>query len=905
MLRSLVAGLRALLHPSQRNTQIEDELKSFFESSVEDKIRSGMSPEKAERAARIEIGSREMVRHKTWSANWESGIDSIVHDLHFAARQLRKAPGFATTVIGTLALGIGAAAAMFTVVEHVLLRPVSYTGASQLVSINEVDKFGISVTVPWLDIEQWRKQSRSFEGIAFWTGAVGRNFLDQGKTAVEVNRYAVSADLLTLLGAQPMLGRGFLPATPSFGPDENSGTVVLSYAAWQELGGRPDVLGKTVRINDVPWTVVGVMPPGFRYPAATHAGGALWSGDGMTQVWTPVELSKADAARNIDTPRYEAVGRLKPGVTLKAAQAEGTAIQKPPAREWAGTKLDHSNVKIEQYSKTLVDADVRKALLALLAASGVLWLIASLNVTNLLLARGTARQREMAMRLALGASRQRIVRQMMVEGLALSIAAGVLGIGLAAASVKLLAHEIQLHLPLPVPARPDGWILLALVGLTVASAVLSTAWPALVTARAPLEPALKQGGLQTGQSRRHHRMRGALVALEIAMSLALLMGCGLLLRTIYALRQVPLGFRTDHVVVADLDIPAYRYAHRNLTTDLYEPLLERIRNLEGVENAGLMTEVPLGENLTLHIAMAVNGRRVAALFKASSPGVEKVFGFRMAAGRFFDSDDTATSQQVALVNEAFAQAYSPDKHNPAAIVGTKLMGSDRGTSQADYTVVAGVLQDEHQASISEASRPELDLCIPQLTPKSLFYDSMDEIGMDLAVRTQQPAEVVIPEIRDLLRRADPELATAKIRSMDQVVEDSYGSQQLAAHLLEIFGGSALLLCVAGLYGLLTYVVNQRTRELGVRIALGAPRANVLWLVMRHAGTMLVVGVAVGSGMALASGRLAKGFLYGVKADDGWTLALAALVLFMSGMLAAYLPAHRAASVDPMEALRAE
>jgi predicted permease len=905
MLRSLVAGMQALLHPSRRNAQIEEELERFFDDSVEDKIRHGMSPEEAQRAARAEIGNRETVRHKTWSAGWESGVDSCARDLHFTTRQIRKAPGFAGTVLGTLALGIGAAAAMFTVVEHVLLRPVSYTDPSQLVSINEVDKFGISVTVPWLDIEQWRKQSRSFERIAFWTGAVGRNFLDRGRTAVEVNHYAVSANLLPLLGAQPMLGRGFLPVTPSFGQDENTGTVVLSYAAWQELGGRPDVLGKTVRINDVPWTVVGVMPPGFRYPAATHAGGALWSGDGMAQVWTPVELSKADAARNVDTPWYEAVGRLKPGVTLEAAQAEMTEIQKPLAREWAGTTLDHSQVKIERYSNTLVDADVRKALLALLAASGVLWMIASLNVTNLLLARGTARQREMAMRLALGASRWRIVRQMMVEGLALSSAAGVLGIGLATASVKLLAHEIQLHLPPPVPARPDAWILLALVGLTVASAVLSTAWPALVTARAPLEPALKQGAQQTGQSRRHHRMRGALVALEIAMSLTLLTGCGLLLRTIYALRQVPLGFRTDHVVVADLDIPAYRYAHRNLTTDLYEPLLDRVRHLDGVENTGLMTEVPLGQNLTLHIAMAVNERRVAALLKASSPGVEKVFGFRMAAGRFFDSHDTATSQQVVVMNEAFARAYSPDKHNPAAIVGTKLMGSDRGTSQADSTVVAGVLQDEHQASIGEASRPELDLCIPQLTPKSLFHDSMDEIGMDLAVRTQEPADVVIPEIRDVLRQADPELATAKIRTMDQVVEDSYGSQQLAAHLLEIFGGSALLLCIAGLYGLLAYVVNQRARELAVRIALGAPRANVLWLVMRHAGTMLLVGVAIGTGIALASGRLAKGFLYGVKADDGWTLALAAAVLFVSGMVAAYLPARRAAGVDPMEALRAE
>ncbi|HTW48867.1 MAG TPA: FtsX-like permease family protein, partial [Acidobacteriaceae bacterium] len=574
--------------------------------------------------------------------------------------------------------------------------------------------------------------------------------------------------------------------------------------------------------------------------------------------------------------------------------------------EWpADLRQAHSHVQLERYTGTLVDKDVRKALLALLAAAGVLWLIASLNVTNLLLARGTARAREMAMRRALGASRWRIVRQLMVEGLALSMAAGALGIGLAAASVKLLAHEISQSVPLPVPARPDSWILLALVGLTVTSALLSTAWPALVTARAPLEPALKQGGLQSGQSRRHHRMRGVLVALEVAMSLTLLMGCGLLLRTIYALEHVPLGFRTDHIVVAHLDIPGYRYAQRSLTADLYQPILDRVQHLHGVESAGLMTEVPLGHTFTMMLTMYEKGHNVNALMKAATPGVQQVFGFPMAGGRFFNAEDVPGSTTALVVNEAFARAYSPDKHNPAAILGTKLMGTQRGQKQADYAQVVGVLQDVHQAGIDSPSMPEVEVSLTQTTPGSTFYNVLDEIAMDLAVRTQEPEAVIVPELRDVLRQASPELADSEIVTMNQVVEDSYGSQRLAAHLLEIFGGSALLLCIAGLYGLLAYVVNQRTRELGVRIALGAPRGNVLWLVLRQAGAMLLVGVIAGAGMALASGKLARGFLYGVKARDGWTLAGAAVVLFVSGMLAAYLPARRAAHVDPMEALRSE
>jgi len=490
---------------------------------------------------------------------------------------------------------------------------------------------------------------------------------------------------------------------------------------------------------------------------------------------------------------------------------------------------------------------------------------------------------------------------MLVEGLVLSTLAGFLGIGLAMGSVKILAHEISQNLPLPVPARPDAWILLALMGLTVASALLSAAWPAVVVARAPMEAALKQGGLQTGQSRGHHRVRGALVALEIAMSLTLLMGCGLLLRTIYDLRQVPLGFRTDHILVASLDVPAFHYAKQSMTAELYEPLLERVQHLHSVESAGLMTEVPLGHTLDVEMRMNLKGRNVYPLFKAASPGVQNVFGLPMAAGRFFNADDTSTSLPVMVVNKAFARMFSPDHHNPAAIVGTKLMGN--GANK--LAEIVGILADEHQSSIAQPSQPEIYLCIPQITPESIYYRTLDETAMDLAVRTREPEAEMIPQLRDILRRTSPELANSKITTMDQIVEDSYGSQRLAAHLLEIFGGSALLLCIAGLYGLLAYVVNQRTREIVVRIALGAPRTNVLWLVMRQASVMLLGGVVVGTGLALASGKLVGGFLYGVKANNEWTLTGAVAVLFACGMLAAYLPARRAASVDPMQALRTE
>lgn len=888
---------------ARRRAELDEELETHRRMAIADRVARGQSEEQAREETDRELGNVALAKDVTrqiWGWMW---FEHLVRDVGYAFRQMRRSPGFASIVVGTLALGIGAAAAMFTVVDHVLLQPAPYRDAGRLVGISEVNRSGQRMyPLPWPDIEQWRKQSRGLEVIAFSTGVnripgAGRTFLEQGKTAVEVGAEQVSANLLPMLGVQPMLGRGFLPVTPSFAPDKNAGTVVLSYAAWQAMGARREILGRTVRINEQPWTVVGVMPAGFRYPAQNYR---------MAQVWMPIELGQQDEARNHAANSYEVIGRLRPGVTVAASQAEIGTIQRRLAPEWESRlRDDHSRVKLERYADTVVQTDVRKALEALLAAAGTLWLIASLNATNLLLARSTARQREIAMRRALGAGRWRIVQQMLVEGAMMSAVAGALGIGLAMGAVKLLAHEITLRLPLPVPARPDGWILAVLFGMTVSSALLSAAWPAWIAARAPMEPALKQGGLQTGQSRSHHRMRGALVAMEIAMSLTLLMGCGLLLRTIYDLRQVPLKFRTDHIVVANLAVPAYRYANQNMTKELYEPLLERVQHLHGVESAGMMTQVPLENNFRMSLRMYTKGGTVNATMMAVTPGVEQVFDFPMAAGRFFNADDTPTSQPVVVVNKAFAHDYSPDKHNPAAVLGTKLMGTDRNAKQAAYAEVVGVLDDVHQIAIGSPSMPEVEVSLAQLGPTSTFYNALDEIAMDLVVRTQLPEDVIVPELRDVLRRASPELAEAKITTMDEVVEDSYGSQTLAAHLLEIFGGSALLLCVAGLYGLLAYIVNQRTRELGVRIALGAPRGNVLWLVMRQAGLMLLLGVAVGSGMALVSGRLAKGFLFGVKSNDAWTLTVAAIVLFFSGMLAAYLPARRAASVDPMEALRAE
>jgi predicted permease len=901
--RRLAARVRGMFGGGRGDADRAREIAAHLALLEEEFRAKGLSGAEAHRQARLKLGNAVVIREEVRRASGLPFVENLWRDVVYALRQMRRAPGFALTAVLTLAIGIGAAAAMFTVVDHVLLQPFPYKDSGRLVTIIETAKKGDGWSDPsWPDIQQWNAERHLFAGMGFSRWVFRSDFLIGNNAAAQVRDCEVSSNLFQVLGVQPELGRGFAGGADGKVASADANSIVLSDAIWRaEFGADRGILGKVVRLNNTPYTVIGVMPPGFRYPA----GYQKWSSASRAaQVWVPVQITAQDQERGTGSIGYSVIARLKQGVSLESARAAMAVIQKGIVREYSNPRdrWVRADVKVTPYANDIVNVDVRKALLALMAAAGVLWLIASLNVTNLLLARATARQREIAMRGALGASRWRVAQQTMVEGLVMSAAAAVLGGGLAFGSVRLLAHGLRANLPLPVPARPDTWILVALIGMTVVSALVSTAWPALLSARAPIEPALRQGGMQAGTGRKQHRMRGTLVAVEVALSLTLLVVCGLLLRTICTLRHVPLGYRTDHVLVAHLVIPSYRYKDQDLTQVLYEPLLKRVQDLHGVQAAGMMSEVPLGRTFAIQLSMRMNGHMILASLKPVTPEIQQVFGLKMLAGRFFNKGDTPTSEPVVVVNPAFVREYAPDKANPESIVGSEFFWNFR--KAPTKTRIVGVLGNERQTSVSEASQPEIEVCMCQITKNTGVYWPFTT-AMDLAVRTEQPEAVMIPELRDVLRQADPALAQAQITTMDQIVEDSYGSQRLAAHLLEIFGGSALLLCVAGLYGLLAYVVTQRTREMGLRIALGAQRGDLLWLVLRQAAVMLMVGVALGIGLALASAQVVQGFLYGVKAHDVWTLAGASVALLISGLIAAYIPARRAASVDPMQALRAE
>ncbi|HET6170815.1 MAG TPA: ABC transporter permease [Terracidiphilus sp.] len=894
-LARLQMQMRMLFSRGGAGTRLDDELQFHLDRQIAENFAAGMTAEEARYAALRSFGNPALLREQT-RATWSwSRLESALQDLRYAIRGLRRSPGFAATVIGTLAVGIGAATAMVTVIDHELLRPLPFRDAARLVVLHEADAAGKGLRdAPWLDIDEWKKRSRSFEDIAFVGALRGRNFLEGKNAAVEISGVTVSPNLFSVLGVQPALGRGFDSQFDNAAQGNSAKSIVLSYALWQTVfAGDVHALGTAARINNETYTVAGVMPRGFFYPQNPAATG---------QVWIPAELEPKDKTFDESAKNFAAVGRLRRGVSLQSARAEMATIQKTIAPEYtdADVRSVHSGVVLNRYADTLVDADVKKGLLALLAASGVLWLIASVNATNLLLARGAARQREVAMRGALGASRSRVVQQLVIEGLVLSVAAALLGTGLALAGIRIAEMSKPAHLNLDLSAHVNFTILATLCALTILSALVSTAWPALLAVRAPIEPALKNGGPQTGMGRRHNRLSSVLVATEIAMSLALLVVCGLLLRTIYTLRHVSLGFRTDHIVVASLSIPSYRFTGQNITQALYLPLVERVQHLHGVESAGLMSEVPLGQTFNITLSLRGNGKNLSAMLKPVSPEMQSIFGFKMLAGRFFNAQDSPTSEPAAVVNPAFARLYAPDQHDLSSILGLKVWNLRKNAPAR----VIGVIDNERQKSVAQPSQPEVELCLCQITPEAGIYQP-STVAMDLAVRTQRSTSEMIPELHDLLRQTSPELANAPITTMDQIVEDSYGSQRLAAHLLEIFGGAALVLCIAGLYGLLAFVVARRTRELGVRIALGAQRAALLWLVMRQAGAMLMTGLVAGTILALVSGRLVRGFLYGVSGHDALTLAGAAVILLASGLTAAYLPARRAAMVNPVDALRSE
>ena len=811
-----------------------------------------------------------------------ASIRNFREDARFAVRQFRRAPAYAVFTVLVLTLGIGTVTAMFTISYGVLLKPLPFRADRQLFDVFESTAKGDETfAASYPEITQWQQATTNIADVAFASNYV--NIIDAPAGAEMISSVTASPNLFTLLGVEPIIGRGFIPNETI---SDHPNVVLLSYDTWQRsFAGDHEVLGKTVHIGATPYTVIGVMPKHFRYPI----------GDTRAEVWVPIERSAL--VPKPDDPYgapWHPIVRLHAGVPPQALESSLAHVHSQFVKSDAPNRFHLLRFRDQ------VMREVKPTLLALEIAVAIVWLIACSNVAGLLLARVAARRTEIAVRSALGAPRRRVVAQFLTESFLLSIAGAVGGLGIAALILRIFRHMLGTMLPMAQNIHLDWSIFAGLVVLALLTTLAFGAVPALLAAWAGSEAGLRNSGRSQAGDRRHNRARAVLVISEVALSIALLTGAGLMMRTMYALRHVPLGFRTDHLLVTSLTAPGDLYKDQNIGTAAWQPLLDAVRQHPGVKDAALSTVMPLKhpvEWLTIVYKTNWTEGNVDAVVRAASPGLMDVLGIRMHSGRFFNAGDTSASIPVAVVNRVFVDRY---------LGGGDALGKQFRFGRKPVTAtVVGVIDDIHQDTLTDASRPEFYLCTPQIARDNPLYLAIVSKYMEIAIRTEVSPGTMIAELRRQIAEVNPHLAIGEFSTMSEAVEDSIGAQKLAAGVVGVFGGLALLITLVGLYGLLTYVVEQRTREIGIRMALGADRAAVISLVMRQALLLMALGAAAGVCIALWSNRLLHAFLYGVTASDPWTIALAPLGLVLCGLAAAAVPARRAAGLNPTDALRAE
>jgi putative ABC transport system permease protein len=809
-------------------------------------------------------------------------MSQLFGDLRFAARTLRKSPGFTAVALVTLALGIGANTAIFSVVDAVLLRPLSYPGAPRLVRVYQTlpsrNIFNNGVSFP--NYEDWAARVRAFDGLA----AIRlHSFTMTGRGEPSLRTAGtVTSNLFALLGARALYGRGLA------GTDDAPGAApvaVLGEALWRErFGGDPAVVGRTVDLDERPFTIVGIMPASFQTPPVYPP----------AELWTPIAQDPvfADLRQRRGGHYLTIVGRLKEGATAASARAELAAISGTLALEYPKDN-EGWGVRVVALAESLV-AGVRTALLVLLGAVGLVFLIACANVANLLLVRAGARSREVAIRTALGAGRGRLVRQLLTECLLLGLTGGALGVALAAAAVQALRSRLPADLPRAGDIAIDARVLLfSLAASLLAAAVFGLA-PALQASGANLSDALREGSSGAGESGGKKRLRDLLVVLETAFSFVLLAGAGLLGKSFLRLQEVRLGFDPGHVLVAGMSLPRSQYAEPEQWRAFYTSLVERLKSRPGVSGVAAALPLPLYGG-GLNFPFQIEGRppearepEPTANYTAATPDYFRVLGIPVLRGRGLAAQDSELSPKVCVVSAAFARRHFPDED----AIGRRLVfGFQKSFSREIVGVVADVKRDGPGAE----SRPEMYVPFTQ-EPWWAAYVAVRTPGDPMAL-----ASMLRAEVGALL----PTLPVEGVQPYAQVVHDTVAQPRFRTTLIGVFAAAALLLAVVGIYGVLSYGVARRTREVGIRIALGADRGSVLGLVFRQGLALTGAGLAIGLVGALLLTRYLSSLLFDVGRFDPVTYAAVALTLLASAALACGIPARRAMRVDPVVALRHE
>ncbi|WP_213804773.1 ABC transporter permease [Granulicella sp. dw_53] len=857
-----------------------EEIKAHLELEAEELRREGLSDDEARRRAYIAFGNVGAAQERFYLRDRMVWFDNRMRDIRFAIRQLIKNPGFTTTAILVLALGIGASVATFGFVDAALLETLPYTNPSQLMSVNESSDESPRWPLSYPDYLDWQRMNHSFSSLDVYnnTGYI----LNTSSGAEPVQAERVSGGFFQTLGVQPMLGRDFYPGENRPG---GPNVLLLSYGAWlHRFGARSDAVGQTVDLDDRAFTVIGVLPRGFSFAPA-----------GSAEFWVPLNsFSDHEKMRGFYT--FWGIGRLRPGVTAQAALAEMNPIAKQLQRQYGITGLDLS-ANVVPLTEVIV-GDVRPILLTLLGGAILLLLIAYVNVGSLVLVRSESRRREVAIRGALGATQARLAEQFVTEGLLLGLLGSLAGMMVAAGIMKLLGSLVPKGMASKMPFLGD-------VGLNPHTVAFGAAVATLAVLLLAVTPTLRLSSLKVreemadgdrGSGTRLWRRLGAnLVVVELVIAVVLLAGAGLLGRSLYRLLHVPLGFDPNHLATMSVMAPGTTYKNDEQVIGLYREIVGRLSSLPGLKTAGLTSMLPVQCNCAtdrIHFpGRPDHGEHNEVDERHVSPGYLPTLKAALLRGRYFTEADDPSHPRVAVINQALARKYFPNQ-DP---IGQRIANDESG--RPSVWEIVGVVDDVREGPLDVESWPAEYFPINQTRQN----------GFSLVVRTSQDAGSMLPVLVNTLHQIDPNLAISNETTMTGKIGATQAAllHRSSAWLVGGFAAIALILGVVGLYGVIAYSVSQRTREIGVRMALGAQRSSVYTLVMRQAGWLTATGLTIGLICSVGSSLLIRSLLFGVEAWDALTLSLVALLLAAASMTASFLPARRAASVNPVEALRAE
>jgi predicted permease len=885
LIRGIASGLRSLFRKEQVARELDEELRVYLEMATEEKMMQGMSRKDALRAVRLERGSLEGAKETVWSAGWESGLEMLGQDVRFAARMMRKHTGFTLVVVLTLGLGIGATSALFSVVEAVLLKPLPYQEASRLAALwtDNVRQNLHEERTSYPNFEDWRKQNSTFEDMAFasaftvnLTGGAEPERLVAGRS---------SANLFSLVGVKPILGRTFSSEEEKRGDR----VIVISHGLWlRTFGSSQAIVGKSLEVDGTKMAIVGVMPATFQFPARTVD---LWEPLTVFPNWSALRVKR-------NTPSGFVVGRLKRGISFSQAQADMNVIGAQLAQQYPdlAANLDFFGfgVNVMPFNIYVTGRQVRLALWLLFGAVLLVLFIACTNVASLLLSRGAVRAREFATRMALGARKRRIVRQLLVESTVMYLISGGLGVAFAATVDRLLIRLAPSDIPRLQEAGIDSGVLTFVLVLSFFAAFTFGLFPALRVSGTDPHLVLKGSGLEISESSAVMRLRSLLVAGELAVSVILLVGAGLLTRSFLRVQHVDPGFSSDHVLTAR--VVQSKFKSETQWRDFYEQALDHIGAIPGVEAVGAIDNFFFGS--FPDEAVIVEGRQPLSpgtsvsqvTDDGISPGYFQTLGVPLLRGRFFSEQDGTTSPRTAIINTTMSRRFWPDG-DPLA----KRFKFAYQSAADQWTTVVGVVGDMHRDGVTRDPVSEIFLPLSQHPAR----------GMDFVVRTSADPRSFAGAVRAAIRSADKTAPVFDVSTLEDALRDQVAPRRFQTLLLGLFASLAVILSAIGVYGLMHYSVTQRTHEIGVRMALGAEPLEVIRLVLEQGGKIALLGILIGVIGALSIERVLSSLLFGVTATDPVTFALATLLLCLVALAACYIPARRAANVDPMVALRYE